>query len=665
MLFKLVSRAHLRPLSHQTKKVLLRSHPMASSLTNDRSFFRIGHAFYSEKLQFKNYSSSDGNTTTLSFSTTFVFAIAVSVNTTYLPGHGLSFFLSPLRELPGASSSQHLGLFNSTNNGDPKNHVVAVELDTFQNLEFGDINNNHVGIDINSLQSVESAPAMYFTRTKNGELISRNLSLISGEPMQVWIEYDGLQKQLNVTIAPINIPKPDVALLSLSKDLTPIILDSMYVGFASSTGRLVTYHYILGWSFKINGKAQDLDFSKLPKLPKPPKKKLPKMLTIGLPIVVSISALIMIYGIVSIVRRKQKFAELVEDWELNYGTTPHRFTYKDLYKATKGFREKELIGKGGFGRVYRGVLPTSKIEVAVKRVSHDSKQGIREFITEIISLGQLRHRNLVQLLGYCRRKGELLLVYDFMPNGSLDKFLFGSRLDSLSSRLNWSQRFRIIKGVASGLLYLHEEWDQLVIHRDVKASNVLLDGEMNARLSDFGLARLYDHGTDNPQTTKVVGTLGYLAPELTRTGKGTTSTDVYAFGAFLLEVACGRRPTSSPEEDVSLVGWVLSCWRRGAVLKTSDPSLGSEYVAEEMELVLKLGLLCSHNVPKARPTMRQVMQYLNGDAALLQTDLWSLDTSDTTSLVSSENLQDFAPSYPVDMAYTSLSPVESLLSGPR
>ncbi|GAV76555.1 Pkinase domain-containing protein, partial [Cephalotus follicularis] len=301
-----------------------------------------------------------------------------------------------------------------------------------------------------------------------------------------------------------------------------------------------------------------------------------------------------------------KMSSVLEDWEHEYG--PHRFKFKDLYIATKGFKDKELLGTGGFGRVYRGVLPTNKIEIAVKRVSHESRQGMREFVAEIISIGRLRHRNLVQLLGYCRRKGELLLVYDYMPNGSLDKYLY----DQPNVTLNWNQRFRVLKGVASGLLYLHEEWEQVVIHRDIKASNVLLDGELNGRLGDFGLARLYDHGTD-PQTTHIVGTLGYLAPEHTRTGKATTSTDVFAFGAFLLEVACGKRPIEPRLEDFILVDWVLSFWYRGEILGAKDPNLGTDYVAAEVELVLKLGLLCSHSEPTARPSMRQVIQFLEGD----------------------------------------------------
>jgi len=209
--------------------------------------------------------------------------------------------------------------------------------------------------------------------------------------------------------------------------------------------------------------------------------------------------------------------------------------------------------------VYKGVLPMSGTEVAVKRVSHDSTQGLKEFISEVVSIGHLRHRNLVQLLGYCRRKGELLLVYDYMPNGSLDKYLYGEDDKPL---LEWAQRFQIVKDVASGLFYLHEKWQQVVVHRDVKASNVLLDGGMVAHLGDFGLARLYDHGADL-QTTHVVGTMGYIAPELSRTGKASPLTDVYAFGTFLLEVTCGRRPSSTPCTTAGSC-WLTGCWSTGA-----------------------------------------------------------------------------------------------------
>jgi hypothetical protein len=238
--------------------------------------------------------------------------------------------------------------------------------------------------------------------------------------------------------------------------------------------------------------------------PKPPSR----VLDIVLPITTSAFVLIVGTIVFLLIRKHMRYAELRDDWEVEFG--PHRFTYKDLYTATEGFKEKNLLGIGGFGRVYKGILPVSKLEVAVKRVSHDSKQGMKEFIAEIVSIGRIQHRNLVQLHGYCRRRGELFLVYEYMANGSLDNYLYCKEGKPI---LSWGNRWCIIKGIASCLLYLHEEWEKVVIHRDIKPSNVLLDSDMNGRLGDFGLARLYDHDTD-PQTTHVVGTIGYLAPEL-------------------------------------------------------------------------------------------------------------------------------------------------------
>ncbi|XP_027352834.1 L-type lectin-domain containing receptor kinase IV.1-like [Abrus precatorius] len=609
-----------------------------------------GHAFYPNPIVFKNTS----NGIVSSFSSTFVFAIRSEYPN--LGGHGIVFVVSPTKGLPDSLQSQYLGLFNETNNGNSSNNVFGVELDTILNSEFSDINDNHVGIDINGLQSTKSAAAGYYS---NGAF--KNLSLISGYPMQVWVEYDGIKKQIDVTLAPINMDKPQSPLLSLTKDLSPILNSSMYVGFSSSTGSVLTSHYVLGWSFKVNGQAQQLVTCELPQLPRLGNKEESRVLIVGLPLI-SLSLVLMVaLAVVHVIKRK-KFAELLEDWEQDYG--PHRFKYKDLNLATKGFGEKELLGSGGFGRVYKGVMPISKLEVAVKRVSHESRQGMREFVAEIVSIGRLRHRNLVPLLGYCRRKGELLLVYDYMPNGSLDNYLYNQPRVTL----NWSQRFRIIKGVASSLFYLHEECEKVVVHRDIKASNVLLDAELNGRLGDFGLARLYNHGTD-PQTTHVVGTLGYLAPEHTRTGKATTSSDVFAFGAFLLEVTCGRRPIEQvgESESVILVDRVFDCWKGGEILEAKDPNLGPGYRPDEVELVLKLGLLCSHSEPLARPTIRQVVQYLERDVPLPDMSLLSLSPTGLT-FGHHENFQDCPMSYPSSMdrplSHTS-SVAESLLSGGR
>ncbi|XP_020256344.1 L-type lectin-domain containing receptor kinase IV.1-like [Asparagus officinalis] len=561
-----------------------------------------GHAFRPKPFRFKSPTGK-----TLSFSTTFVFAIRSDISD--LSGQGMAFVVSRTTDFSAnIAPSQFLGLFTPENNGNSSNHIFTIELDTLQNPEFLDINDNHVGIDINSLISNQSLPAGYY---EDGTGSFQSLTLISGKPMQLWVDFDADKMQINVTLSPMGMSKPIKPLLSDIVDLSSLILDNMYVGFSSADGPFRTHHYVLGWSFKLNGAADPLDYKKLPELPAIKTNSKSKTLALWLPTSLSLFLLLVVAATLLIVRRRAKYAEIREDWEQEYG--PHRFKYKDLYQATNGFKERELLGSGGFGRVYKGVLPDSNTEVAVKKVSHDSRQGMREFVAEIVSIGQLRHRNLVQLLGYCRRKGELILVYDFMPNGSLDKFLY----DRTKLTLNWAQRFRIIKGVASGLLYLHEDWEQVVVHRDIKASNVLLDRELNGRLGDFGLARLYDRGTD-PQTTHVVGTMGYLAPELTMNGKATTVTDVFAFGTFMLEVVCGRRPIMPHcvGEDLILVDWVYENFRRGLLIETMDPRLGDEYSAHDVELVLKLGLLCAHPVPASRPSMRQVMQILDGDAEM-------------------------------------------------
>ncbi|VAH42738.1 unnamed protein product [Triticum turgidum subsp. durum] len=401
-------------------------------------------------------------------------------------------------------------------------------------VEFRDINSNHVCIGVNSLISRQAKLAGYCS-DENGTF--QELRLNSRQPMQVWVDYDAQARRLNVTLAPAHVPKPKIPLLSEVIDLSTVMADKMYVGFSASGGWGVgTHHYVLGWSFSLDGPAPLLDFSTLPVLPRLGPKPQSKILDVALPLAAALFVIAMLAIIFFFfLWHRRRFSEVREDWEDEFG--PHRFAYKDLFHATEGFSGTNLLGVGGFGRVDRGVLFPSNLKVAVKRVSHDSKQGIRELIAEVVSIGHLRHRNLAQLLGYCRRKGELLLVYDYMENDSLDKYLYNKNKPTL----HLSERYRIIKDVASSLLYLHEEWEQIVIHRDIKASNVLLDNQMIGRLGDFGLARLYDHGTV-ATTTHVVGIMGYLAPKLIRTGKAKPLTDVFAFGMFVLEVACGRRP---------------------------------------------------------------------------------------------------------------------------
>ncbi|KAF8757347.1 hypothetical protein HU200_010862 [Digitaria exilis] len=595
-------------------------------LTNDTDEV-FGHGFYPAPLRFKNASTG----LPLSFSTTFVFAIAPRYPDAH--GHGIAFALAPSPAVPRAMAGKNLGLFNTSDDmGQRTSSVVAVELDTAQDAEFSDINDNHIGIDVNALVSKNSTPAAYFDVT-TGRFVK--FSLVNGNPQQVWIEYDGESTRMEVTISPAGVPRPAIPLVSCVVNLSSALAgDETYVGFSGANGAAPSSHYVLGWSFRLGGgRAPDLDVSKLPSLPSSRSKKtMPSLLQIFMVLIFAVLVFILVsVAVVVLVARRRRFAEEEEDWEIEYG--PHRISYKELHDATRGFRD--VVGAGGFGTVYHGVLRRSSSggaaadEVAVKKVAHDSRQGLREFVSEIASMSRLRHRNLVRLLGYCRRRGELMLVYEYMVNGSLDKHLFivDDAGDKKPAALSWERRGKIVRDVAAGLLYLHEGSEQVVVHRDIKSANVLLDADMNGKLSDFGLARLYDHGS-NPQTTHVIGTLGYIAPEMSKTGKATTSTDVFAFGAFLLEVACGRRPMNRNDDldSPGLVDLVLDRLKAGRIMDAKDPKIG-ECDEADLELVLKLGLLCSHPDPRSRPSMRQVVQMLEGTAPVPDTPPKDLGSS--------------------------------------
>ncbi|KAJ0900478.1 putative protein kinase RLK-Pelle-L-LEC family [Helianthus annuus] len=293
-------------------------------------------------------------------------------------------------------------------------------------------------------------------------------------------------------------------------------------------------------------------------------------------------------------------------------TMPRRFSYGELAQSTADFAETRMLGAGGFGGVYKGFLKDSSRYVAVKRVSKTSNQGIKEYATEVKIISRLRHRNLVQLIGWCHDKGELLVVYEFLENGSLDLHLFKGK-----SSLTWNTRYKIAHGLASALLYLHEEWEQCVLHRDIKSSNVMLDTNFNAKLGDFGLAKLVDH-ENGAETTMVAGTIGYMAPEYVMTGKASKESDVFSFGVVALEIACGRKPIDSQAEErkTKLVEWVWDLYGSGSLLEAADPCLGSNFAEEEMTCLMIVGLWCAHPDSKLRPSMKQAIQVLNFEASL-------------------------------------------------
>ncbi|KAM7525092.1 hypothetical protein LguiA_014994 [Lonicera macranthoides] len=573
------------------------------TLTNDTTF-SIGRSLYPSRIVTKSPNSS----LVLPFSTSFIFTMAPYRN--QLPGHGIVFLFVPFTGIDGSSSAQHLGLFNRTNDRDVNNHVFGVEFDVFENQEFDDISDNHVGIDVNSLTSVAAHEAGYWVDGGgNDEKDFRTLKLNNGRNYQVWIDYEDFV--MNVTMAPVGMRRPIRPLLNVSLNLSQVFEDEMYVGFTASTGALIESHKILGWSFSNSNfsLSEALITSGLPsfELPKTPVYKTKSFLaglTVGLFVLVVSCSVFAIFLIKRKRRRAKERAEM-EEWELEYW--PHRITYQEIDSATKGFSEKNVIGIGGNGKVYKGVLGGA--EIAVKRISHDNNEGVREFLAEVSSLGRLKHRNLVGLRGWCKKeKGSLILVYDYMENGSLDKWVFDC---DETKMLSCEDRIRVLKDVACGVLYLHEGWESKVLHRDIKASNVLLDKDFNGRLGDFGLARMHGHG-QVATTTRVVGTVGYLAPEVIRTGRASTQTDVFGFGVLILEVMCGKRPIE--EGKSPLVEWAWELMGKGELVSALDVRLRAKggFDEEEVERVLHLGLLCVYPDARARPTMRQVVKVLEG-----------------------------------------------------
>ena len=359
-------------------------------------------------------------------------------------------------------------------------------------------------------------------------------------------------------------------------------------------------------------------------------------------------------------RRRMRLQPNISNLDLTL-IGPRKFTLRELNAATNNFSQSELIGYGGMGSVYKGVLKDAV--VAVKRIRHEARGSEKGFLDEASSISQIRHRNLVQLKGWCIEDGMFLLVYEYMPNGSLDQWLYnkGSRSSqrqrSRKDGLSWSLRYSILTDIAAAIEYLHEDWQQCVLHRDIKSGNVLLDAEFTAHLGDFGLARLIDH-QKMEKTTMMAGTFGYMAPEMPYTGKATKETDVYSFGVLMLEVVCGKKPMDSfgdldnleGPDDVVLLHRVRRAHHEGNLLATVDPSLQSpsswnadatresalhetdadfagalagriddEKVHEDDQklVVLKLGLLCCLPNPSARPAIRLVRQILTGDVTTL------------------------------------------------
>ncbi|VAH45148.1 unnamed protein product [Triticum turgidum subsp. durum] len=289
-----------------------------------------------------------------------------------------------------------------------------------------------------------------------------------------------------------------------------------------------------------------------------------------------------------------------------------------LEVATENFSEGNKLGEGGFGAVYKGSLADGQ-EIAVKRLSQGSAQGIAELKTELVLVAKLQHKNLVRLIGVCLEEHEKLVIYEYMPNRSLDTILFDPER---SKHLDWGKRFKIINGIARGLQYVHEDSQLKIIHRDLKASNVLLDSDLNPKISDFGLARLFEGDQSKDVTNRVVGTFGYMAPEYVVRGHYSTKSDVFSFGILVLEIITGRRNCGSynSEQSVDLLSLIWEHWTSGTILEIADPSLASRSSVPEEEILtyVHIGLMCVQESPADRPTMSRANAILNSDTVSLQ-----------------------------------------------
>ncbi|KAF3792076.1 Proline-rich receptor-like protein kinase [Nymphaea thermarum] len=537
----------------------------------------IGWAVYNPNITL--YDSATGFVA--DFQSIFSFEIVPPENT--CTGDGLAFFIAHANwsenKLIGGEG---LGLFNTTL-GAVNRQIIAIEFDTYGN-EF-DPSGNHMGIDVNSSNSTVTKDwTPDDSRSLNGTAV---------------VEYNTATGNLSSLLIYGNATHP--LNISLHINITTVLPETVVVGFSASIGSCLEAHQIKAWSFSATDPPPPIT---------PPTSNHPPTCYRPQP-----------YGQdpVIIRLRKKSTGRLKEeengfaDVAMNFETGPRKSRYRDLAAATNDFSEEGKLGQGGFGGVYRGILRDTNEVVAVKRFSNGSSQGKKEYVAEVTVISRLRHRNLVRLIGWCHERGEFLLVYEYMEGGSLDSHLFSKQDCGV---LPWSQRRKVVLGLASAVSYLHEEWEQCAVHRDIKLSNIMVDSEFNARLGDFGLARLTNHGLAT-KTTVVAGTMGYLAPECVIAAKVSTQSDVYSFGVVLLEIATGRMATRPIiEKGARLVEWIWELYGNGSFMMVVDERLGSEFDQQEMERTIAVGLWCVHPDPERRPTMREAIRVLSFQAGI-------------------------------------------------
>ncbi|XP_019169311.1 PREDICTED: L-type lectin-domain containing receptor kinase IX.1-like isoform X1 [Ipomoea nil] len=571
------------------------------------------------------------------FTTRFTFNIDSDGSTQF--GDGLAFFLANFT-IPfdtNSTAGGGLGLVDTRIITSPE-PFVAVVFDTYSNEMYTPMTN--VSININSMNASVNSTA-WLNNITNG--VDNNAV----------ITYSASSKILYVGFTGFWDGYYQTGSLSYGVDLSKCLPEFVHIGFSAATGSNFEKHTVTSWKFDSTPLRSDTasvspapapsplttqNHNNISSLVNPEGKNSNKkkgleiagfsigslIILLLLPLAIYTCCFKKIWAAkgdnqipldpssmddTRIIIADDTQSTLVRGMDSEFekaGSGAKKFSYTELATATNNFSEERKLGEGGFGGVYLGFLRDLNLDVAVKRVSQQSKQGVEEYASEVKIISRLRHRNLVPLHGWCHEKGELLLVYEYMPGGCLHSHLFKRK-----SPLNWILRYRIAQGLASALSYLHEDWEQCVLHRDIKSSNVLLDSSFNARLGDFGLASLVDH-EKAPEKTYLGGTPGYVAPECYFTFKTSKESDVYSFGIVALEIACGRKSIlpNVPEGEKSLVDWVWDLYGMGRLLEAADPKLCGNFEEQEMERLMIIGLWCAHPDSSSRPKISLALHCL-------------------------------------------------------
>lgn len=578
----------------------------------------VGRAFYAYPIRFLDSATN----TTASFSSRFSFSISPSPLCS--SGDGIAFLITPNANSFSASKG-YMGLPEPTLTA--RASFFAVEFDTSFDPSLGDVNGNHIGIDVNTVASIASIDS-----------VSRGIDLKSGRLITAWIEYRDAMKMVRVWVGftPVRPPTP---LLVAQIDLSKVFKEFMYVGFSGSNGQGSAVHIVDRWRFKTFGftlsvipidtveegdcllcSSEDSNIKRHPIETSRKGKTRVSEMALGLGgLAAFVFSIVVVLAVISFILIKKRRIQARRSGagiacRVQTNRVPTRLSLADIRSATMGFNRTRVVGEGASATVYKGSLPFGG-EVAVKRFERGTGVDCMRnpFSTEFGTMvGCLRHKNLVQLQGWCCEGTELVLVYEYLPNGSLDKILHKKSNSAIV--LSWKQRLNIVLGVASALAYLHEECERQIIHRDVKTCNIMLDTEFNAKLGDFGLAEVYEHSSMTREATIPAGTMGYLAPEYVYCGVPTVKTDVYSFGVVVLEVATGRRPVD--DDGTAIVDWVWELWEKGKLIEAADLRLDEKFNCGNIERMLMVGLACVHPNHVKRLTIKEAARILRGEATL-------------------------------------------------